>query len=405
MSAMRPTIRPEGPSVSKKKAVLTRHPADQIGIFRHFHRASGGYYFHVMLQRDGKIYQKDFFEKRYGGAENAFKLAQAWRDTIIVEHPAMSMAKFCSIKRSNNTSGVPGVYRCVKTHNSAKNEGAPPRVYWKAGIPLGDGKTRFQSFSVRTYGEDGAKQRAIDARMHGLRELDSLAFRAAGQPHPVSTDDDIDRLAAVLRAPAERRLRKAVEREARQLHDEVRAAEKLAQAKAAEEAALGRPTNRTGEPYIGRYATKKGTSFSWRVSIVRQGACHRKTFSDSTYGGAEGALLAAKAWRDELFCMLPVDSRAQVAKRVKSSNTSGVVGVTRSQEMQKGKLGQFWIGLSPFTKGKSQRRKKYSIAKYGEEQAFALAVKAREAFVAEMGEVTVPQHRAAKQMMRILRQE
>ena len=407
---MRPNIRPEGTNMSKDRAVPTRHPADQIGIFRLFSRARGGYYFHVTLHRDGKIYQKDFLEKRCGGADIAFKLAQAWRDTIIIEHPAMSMAKFCSIVRSNNTSGVPGVYRTVKGR-AAENGRMALRAYWQARIPLGGGKNQILNFSVRTHGEEGAKQRAIDARVHGLCELDGIAYRLEQQPQPVSTEDDIARLEAALRAPTVRRLRRAVERqqqvverEAKQRADELRAVERLARARFAEETRLGSPTNRTGHPYIGRYATASGTCFNWRVSIVRQGACHRKTFSDSAYGGAEGALVAAKAWRDELFRTLPVDSRAQMAVRVNATNTSGVAGVTRTREIQKGKLGQFWVGYSPSMKGQSRRSKKFSIAKYGEEQAFELAVKAREAFVTELGEVVAPHHRAARQMMRTLGQ-
>lgn len=407
---MCPTIRPEGPSVSKNKLVPTRHPADKVGIFRLFSPVRGGYYFHVMLRRNGKLYQKDFFEKRCGGGPNAFKLAQAWRDTIIAEHPAMSMAQFCSIVRRNNTSGVPGVYRTVKGSTGQKRA-VSPCAYWQARIPLGDGKIRIQNFSVRTYGENETKQHAIDARMHGLRQLNGIAYRLAQQPQPVSTEDDMVRLAGALRVTAERRLRRAVERqqylverEAKHSHDEVRAVEKLAQALAAEETALCSPTNRTGEPYIGRYASAKGTSFYWRVSIIRQGEGHRKAFTDSVYGGADGALMAAKAWRDELFCTLPADNRAQVAVRVKTTNTSGVAGVTRTREMQNGKLGQFWVGYSPIVKGQSRRSKKFSIAKYGEEQAFALAVKAREAFIAELGDIEAPHHRAARQMMRALRQ-
>lgn len=406
---MRPTTRPEELSLSKSRLAPTKHPADKVGIFRLFSRVRGGYYFHVTLRRNGKLYQKDFFEKRCGGGQDAFKLAQAWRDTIIVEYPSMSMAQFCSIVRRNNTSGVPGVYRVVKS-GTGKNRGVSPCAYWQARIPLGDGKIRIQNFSVRTFGEDEAKQRAINARMLGLCELKGVAYRAAQQPQPVSSEDDIARLAAALHAPAERRLRRAatrqreaVENEAKKLRDEARAVEKLAQARAAEETALASPTNRTGEPYIGRYASAKGTSFYWRVSIVRQGARHRKCFTDSAYGGADGALIAAKAWRDELFRTLPVDNRAQVAVRVKATNTSGVAGVTRTREMQKGKLGQFWVGYSPVIKGQSRRSNKFSIAKYGEEQAFALAVKAREAFVAELGEIETPHHRAARQMVRVLR--
>ncbi|MEJ7806921.1 MAG: hypothetical protein WKG03_13495, partial [Telluria sp.] len=115
------------------------------------------------------------------------------------------------------------------------------------------------------------------------------------------------------------------------------------------------------------------------------------------------SLLAAKAWRDELFSTLPVSSKATVATRVNATNTSGVAGVTRTREVQKGELRHYWIGYSPKMKGHSRRSKKYSIAKYGEKQAFALAVTARDAFVAELGDVEAPHHRAARQMIRTLR--
>ncbi|PWF39001.1 AP2 domain-containing protein [Massilia glaciei] len=67
-----------------------------------------------------------------------------------------------------------------------------------------------------------------------------------------------------------------------------------------------------------------------------------------------------------------------------------------------GALTQSWVAHSPKLKGQTKRYKKFSIAKYGEEKAFALAVQAREVFVAELGEVGNFHHRAARKTMRAL---
>ncbi|PWF39000.1 hypothetical protein C7C56_027390 [Massilia glaciei] len=188
-----------------------RHPPDKMGIYRGYESKRGGYYLHVTIRRNGIVYQKYFMEKRCGGEENTLTLARAWRDTIITKHPPMLMAQFCAIVRANNTSGVPGVYRAVR-RKVAKNGQVWTSVYWQARTPLVDGKLRIQNFSVRTYGEDAARQCAIDARLRGLRELDDLVFRADSQPLPVSTVDDLAVLEASLQLAAQRRQRRHEER-------------------------------------------------------------------------------------------------------------------------------------------------------------------------------------------------
>lgn len=380
-----------------------RHTADQACIYRAF-SDERGHYLHVLISRNGKQFQKYFPEKRCGGEQNMMKLAQAWRDTIIAKHPPMSLMAFCSILRNNNTSGVAGISRTIK-RNRAKSGRISEIAYWTSRIPMADGKFRLYYFSVVKFGEEGAKQLAIDARMQGLSALEDTAFREKQQPKPVSTVDDIASLEASLRAPAERRARQIAERAAKREHHAQRAADKLTKALAAEEEALDRAATRSGEQYIGRYATPKGTSFHWRVSFHRQGVRHRKCFSDSVYGGVAQALLAAKAWRDRLLCTLPVTSKAVFVARVKATNTSGVAGVTRTREVRAGETLHWWVAYSPQMKGMPRRTKKYAIEKHGDGAAFALAVSAREAFVAELREVEFLQHPAARQMKRSLQNE
>ena len=387
-------------SIGDETAPHHRHTADQACIYRAF-SDDRGHYLHVSINRNGKMFQKYFPEKRNGGEQNTMKLAQAWRDTIIAKHPPMSLMAFCSILRSNNTSGVAGVGRTIK-RNRAKSGRVSEMAYWRSCIPMADGKFRRCYFSITKFGEEGAKQLAIDARTQGLSALADTAFRERQLPKPVSTLDDIASLESSLRAPAERRARKIAEGATKRGLYAQRAADKLALALTAEEQALDRAAKRSGEQYIGRYATPKGTSFYWRVSFHRQGIHHRKGFPDSVYGGDAEALLAAKAWRDHLLCTLPVTSKAVFVARVKATNTSGVAGVTRTSEVRKGVTIHRWVAYSAHMKGMPRRSKNYSIEKYGEDEAFALAVRAREAFVAELREVDFLQHPAARQMKRAL---
>ena len=375
-----------GATTREEAASYQRHGLDQACIYRAFSH-DRGHYLTVSIRRNGQMYQKYFPEKRYGGTIETMKLAQAWRDSIIVRYPPMSLPTFCAILRSNNTSGMAGIGRTIK-RNRTKSGRVSEIAYWKAWMRLADGRSRLCYFSVKKFGEEGAKLLAIEARTQGLSALEETAFREKQQPQPVSTVDDMALLEARLRAPVERRARRIAERiskrSAKQEQSTHRAAAKLALALTAEEEALARAAKCSREQYIGRYATSKGTSFYSRVSFHRQGTHHRKCFSDSVYGGTAQALLAARSWRDQLLCAMPGVSKAVYVARVKATNTSGVAGVPRTHEMRKGDTINRWVAYSPQAKGMPRRSKSYATEKYGEEQAFALAVSARAAFVAEL---------------------
>jgi len=369
------------------------HTPEQTGIFRMYDPKVRSYYQGVVIKRRGKAYQRRFYESRCGGELAALKMAQAWRDTIIAKHPAISTAQFCAIVRSNNTSGIPGVYLRTKTNG----RGAVASYAWVARIPLGTGKTRLKNFSIKIYGESGAKQRAIDAREEGLAALGNAVFKPDQQPMPVSSTMDIEQLHAMLRLPEERRKQHAARRAAKEQRIVQLAAKKQAAAEIAAQQALQKATS-SGEPYISRYigTTERG---GFRVSIVRRARHYRKSFADSTYGGAAAALEAAKTWRDQIFFALPAISKAEAVARIPAANTSGVAGVFLRREIVNGRQRQAWVAYAPRQAGKLNRTKGFSIAKYGEKQAFSMAVEARRVFVAELGDAPhLPKH-AAKQML------
>lgn len=353
-----------------------------------------GAHVHVMLTRNGKIYQKYFVEAKCGGPTAALRLARAWRDRVAAQNPALALADFCAIVRSNNTSGVSGVSRVDKGNLSSKGLFVS-RPYWCARLAVGGGKFRVKNFSVRKLGEEQARVNAIQARADALRELGTLAFRADRAPRLASKPEDLADLDLALQAPAKLRLLRQQEQVGRQKKAQERALKLEARRRREEEDALNAPINRTGIPYIGRYATSTCCG-NWRVSMIHEGKRYRKTFSDAKWGGEGNALSAAKAWRDEIFAGFKLKSKIDAATRAHVRNTSGTTGVFRSRHVAQSGIFEYWVAKAPLTKGQPSKTKKFSIAKYGDVLAYNMAVAARESFVASLdGELTIP-HRTRR---------
>ncbi|MCC4607785.1 AP2 domain-containing protein [Xanthomonas campestris pv. zinniae] len=115
----------------------------------------------VNIRRHDHYYQRDFSGARHGGVDGAMAAAMAYRDQVLQNAPPMSIREFASIVRTNNTSGVPGVSRRTEGNYS----------YWTAIVYLPTGKTRRRSFSVKKYGEENARAKAISARQELLEAL------------------------------------------------------------------------------------------------------------------------------------------------------------------------------------------------------------------------------------------
>jgi len=116
----------------------------------------------------------------------------------------------------------------------------------------------------------------------------------------------------------------------------------------------------------------------WQVRLQRRGIKYAKFFSDSLYGGAQASLIGAQQWRDQLIQELEskVQSRARICTR-SARNSSGVVGVSKISVISaNGVTYQFWQATWSPRPGK-RCCVKFSIKRYGDNEAFDMAVQAR----------------------------
>ncbi|MGB2266690.1 MAG: hypothetical protein ACPIB0_07625 [Akkermansiaceae bacterium] len=112
----------------------------------------------------------------------------------------------------------------------------------------------------------------------------------------------------------------------------------------------------------------------YQVRLQRRGIKYGKFFADRVHGEKATALRAARLWRDELLAQ--VADRARVCER-SPRNSSGVVGVSRITVVaSNGNSYEFW--QATWSPSPGQRRcVKFSIRRYGDREAFQLAVEAR----------------------------
>jgi AP2 domain len=127
-------------------------------------------------------------------------------------------------------------------------------------------------------------------------------------------------------------------------------------------------------------------SGGYLVRVTRRGKLYSEFFSDETYG-KRGSLLAARKHRDSLEAKVQGYSPKQMANKERSNNTSGVPGVRLVEETDyrwaSEPTYQYWVAQWSPKKG-VRKTKRFSVEKYGFEEAKRLAIKARKKGVAEM---------------------
>ncbi len=117
-----------------------------------------GYY--VRLTWRGQQYAKFFSDKKHGGKRKALRAAEAYFDELDAKMPLDSQIGRMSVR---NTSGIVGVSRTVSTSRGHRY------AYWQARWGSG-AERKSAKFSVQKYGEEGAKQLAIQARQTWEKE-------------------------------------------------------------------------------------------------------------------------------------------------------------------------------------------------------------------------------------------
>ena len=121
-------------------------------------------------------------------------------------------------------------------------------------------------------------------------------------------------------------------------------------------------------------------ALDWNVRLVRDGVRHDRTFSFLVFGGPAPALEAARAWRDLLVRTHPPVSRRERASRLRSTNSSGIAGVSLQYDRRGEPL--LWLASTYLGPGQVLRRA-FSIRRWGTD-ARRLAIKAREQQLAQM---------------------
>lgn len=112
----------------------------------------------VCIARQGVRFAKRFSLARFGDKATALREAVMWRDDVLQTVPPLTRRQAAVLLRTSNKSGVPGVRR-REDHAAA---------WWEAVIDVNGKRRTSRRFRVDEFGEDGAKQRAIEARLRFL---------------------------------------------------------------------------------------------------------------------------------------------------------------------------------------------------------------------------------------------
>lgn len=126
------------------------------------------------------------------------------------------------------------------------------------------------------------------------------------------------------------------------------------------------------------YAISRGKAaikaWYWTVSFRRRGKPYARRFYDLSCGGSRKARALAIAWRDEKLVELAAFTVLEFHQQQRSNNVSGVSGVHFHRTAVQ-PLG-FWQANIKLGDGK-RVAKSFSVKKYGDKEAFNLAVAAR----------------------------
>ncbi|MDA7907632.1 hypothetical protein N9C66_06630 [Akkermansiaceae bacterium] len=125
------------------------------------------------------------------------------------------------------------------------------------------------------------------------------------------------------------------------------------------------------------------STHGWQVRLQRRGVKYAKFFGDRVYGGPTRSLSVARQWREQLLRELEESEQARICAR-SPRNRSGVVGVSKVTVTTNGSSYEFWQATWSPSPGR-RRCVKFSIRRYGDREAFRLAVIAREDGVGESG--------------------
>ncbi|MCB1232655.1 MAG: hypothetical protein KDN19_20580 [Verrucomicrobiae bacterium] len=131
---------------------------------------------------------------------------------------------------------------------------------------------------------------------------------------------------------------------------------------------------------ICRLDLETSQTHGWQVRLQRNGVRFTRFFADESWGGRKAALERARQFRDRLLNRLERrdSGKARSHSIPASRNRSGVVGVARVINIgANGIEYASWQATWSPSAG-ARRRVRFSVLRYGEDEAFRLACDARE---------------------------
>lgn len=146
---------------------MTKVADNNYGIYRQCTRSRGRDFFawFVSITRHGKAYQRAFPFIAFGGELPALRMATAYRDALLRLIPPQTTKVLRMVPRVRSQSSIPGVFR------SADGK----KLVWIAAI-RSNSRTLRRKFSIRLYGEEGARQLAIEAREEFMKDVQNRFF-------------------------------------------------------------------------------------------------------------------------------------------------------------------------------------------------------------------------------------
>ncbi|MCZ8254502.1 MAG: hypothetical protein O9327_02320 [Polaromonas sp.] len=124
--------------------------------------------------------------------------------------------------------------------------------------------------------------------------------------------------------------------------------------------------------------TSKGTPY-WSVGFTRAGVPYEKRFYGPKHGGLDAAKQAATAWRDHMLATVPALSKLEFCQIARSNSPAEIPGVVRSApKRQPDGIWQARLKIA----GQRAQVESFSVRRYGEDQAYELAVQARKRMLA-----------------------
>jgi AP2 domain len=146
---------------------MSKNPFSQ-GVTRIDRPASSQHGFFSRIQHEGKIYRGFFSDKKWGGKPLALAAAQEFHRQLAAR---LGVPVHKSRRWLAENSQHPGKSGIIGVHRVVNRQSERPSSHWMAVWSPKPNTVVKKSFSIKKFGEEEARQMAIEARLAGLRDM------------------------------------------------------------------------------------------------------------------------------------------------------------------------------------------------------------------------------------------